>query len=97
MIGQAEKIWLLLIGLTLVGIFFAETGRAGWLLTMTVVVLIMVKGGLVIDYYMDMRSANQRIRNVLRFFIIIIPVLVILVHGLGDEIQQITRSLLITF
>ena len=97
MIGQAEKIWLLLIGLTLVGIFFAETGHAGWLLTMTVVVLIMVKGGLVIDYYMDMRSANQRIRNVLRFFIIIIPVLVILVHGLGDEIQQITRSLLITF
>jgi len=90
MIGQAEKIWLMLIGLTLIGIFFAETGRAGWLLTMTVVMLIVLKGNFVIDYYMDMRSANQRIRNVLRFFIIIIPVLVILVHAWGDEIRRLT-------
>ncbi|MCW8930105.1 MAG: cytochrome C oxidase subunit IV family protein [Gammaproteobacteria bacterium] len=90
MIGNSEKIWLILIGLTLVGIFFAETGQAGWLLTMTVATLIILKGSLVIDYYMDMRSANQRIRNVLRFFIIIIPVMVIMVHGLGDEIRQLT-------
>lgn len=90
MIGLAEKIWFTLIGLTLIGIFFAETGRAGWLLTMTVVFLIVVKGNFVIDYYMDMRSANQRIRNVLRFFIIIIPVLVILVHAWGDEIGRLT-------
>ncbi|MCK5664061.1 MAG: cytochrome C oxidase subunit IV family protein [Thiotrichaceae bacterium] len=90
MIGRAERIWLMLIGLTLVGIFFAETGRAGWLLTMTVVILIVLKGNFVIDYYMDMRSANQRIRNVLRFFIIIIPILVILVHAWGDEIRRLT-------
>ena len=90
MIGRAERIWLMLIGLTLVGIFFAETGRAGWLLTITVVILIVLKGNFVIDYYMDMRSANQRIRNVLRFFIIIIPILVILVHAWGDEIRRMT-------
>ncbi len=90
MIGNAERIWLMLIGLTLVGIFFAETGQAGWLLTMTVVTLIIVKGGLVIDFYMDMRSANQRIRNILRFFIIVIPVLVILIHAWGDEVQRLT-------
>ncbi len=90
MIGHAEKIWLMLIGLTLVGVFFAETGRAGWLLTITVVILIVLKGNFVIDYYMDMRSANQRIRNVLRFFIIIIPILVILVHAWGDEIRRLT-------
>jgi len=89
MIGLAERIWLILIGLTLVGIFFAETGHAGWLLTMTVATLIIVKGNFVIDYYMDMRSANKRIRNILRFFIIIIPVLVILIHAWGDEIRQV--------
>lgn len=90
MIGHAERVWLILIGLTLVGIFFAETGQAGWLLTMTVATLIIVKGGLVIDFYMDMRSANKRIRNVLWFFILIIPALVILVHAWGDEIQRLT-------
>ncbi|RKZ98339.1 MAG: hypothetical protein DRQ43_01645 [Gammaproteobacteria bacterium] len=90
MIGRAERIWLMLIGLTLVGIFFAETGSAGWLLTITVVILIVLKGNFVIDYYMDMRSANQRIRNILRLFIIIIPVLVILVHAWGDVIRRVT-------
>lgn len=90
MIGNAERVWLMLIGLTLVGIFFAETGQAGWLLTITVVTLIFVKGSFVIDFYMDMRSANKRIRNVLRFFIIIIPILVILVHAWGDEIRRLT-------
>ena len=90
MIGHAERIWLILVGLTLVGIFFAETGHAGWLLTMTVATLIIVKSNFVIDYYMDMRSANKRIRNILRFFTIIIPVLVILVHAWGDEIRQLT-------
>ncbi|MCP3849015.1 MAG: cytochrome C oxidase subunit IV family protein [Gammaproteobacteria bacterium] len=89
MIGNAERVWLVLIGLTLVGIFFAETGHAGWLLTLTVATLIIVKGSLIIDYYMDMRSANKQIRNVLRLFITIIPILVILVHAWGDEIQKV--------
>ena len=59
MMGHAEKIWLLLVGLTIVGAIFAETGQASWFLTMTVVILIALKGGIVIDYYMEMRSANQ--------------------------------------
>ncbi|MCW9024998.1 MAG: cytochrome C oxidase subunit IV family protein [Gammaproteobacteria bacterium] len=90
MIGHAEKIWLVLIGLTFVGAALGETGHASWLLTMTVVSLIAFKGGIVIDYYMEMRSANQRMRNILRLFIILIPVLVILIHAWGDEFRQLT-------
>jgi cytochrome c oxidase subunit IV len=90
MIGHAERIWLTLIGLTFVGALLGERGHAGWLLTFTVVILIAVKGGIVIDYYMEMRLANQRMRNILRFFIILIPVLVILSHGWGDAIRRLT-------
>lgn len=90
MIGHAERIWLILIGLTLVGALLGETGNAGWLLTSTVVILIALKGGIVIDYYMEMRSANQRIRNFLLLFIILVPILVILSHGWGESIRRLT-------
>ena len=90
MIGHAEKIWLTLIGLTFAGALLGETGHAGWPLTLTVFFLIAVKGGIVMDHYMEMRSANTRIRNVLRLFITLIPLLVIFSHGWGDVIRRLT-------
>lgn len=90
MIGYTEIIWLALIGLTFVGALLGETGNAGWPLTLTVVGLIFVKGSIVIDHYMEMRSANQRIRNVLRLFITLIPILVILSFSWGEEIRRLT-------
>lgn len=90
MFGHAEKIWLTLIGLTLLGALLGETGKAGWPLTLTVVGLIFVKGSIVIDHYIEMRSANQRIRNVLRLFITLIPILVILSFGWGEAIRRLT-------
>ncbi|MEW8627066.1 MAG: cytochrome C oxidase subunit IV family protein [Candidatus Thiodiazotropha sp.] len=89
-IGHAEKIWLSLIGLTLVAAVLSETGEAGWPLALTVAVLIAVKGGIVIDHYMEMRLANRRFRNVLRLFIIVVPVMVIISYGFGDFLRQLT-------
>ena len=97
MIGQAERIWLMLIGLTFVGVFLGERGEAGWLLTLVAVTLIALKGSIVIDYYMDMRSANKKIRKVLQVFVFLIPVLVVFVQGWSNEISQITKSILIQF
>ena len=90
MIGHTEKFWLALIGLTLAGALLGETGHAGWPLTLTVSFLIAFKGGIVIDHYMEMRSANSRIRNILRLFITLIPLLVIISHGWGDVIRRLT-------
>jgi hypothetical protein len=90
MIGHTERIWLILIGLTFLGALLGERGQAGWLLTMTVVVLIALKGSIVIDHYMEMRSANQRIRNILRLFVMLIPALVILSHLWGEDIRRLT-------
>jgi hypothetical protein len=90
MIGRTEKIWLVLIGLTFAGALLGETGHAGWPLTLTVFFLIAFKGGIVIDHYMEMRSANTRIRNILRIFVILIPLLVIISHGWGEVIRRLT-------
>ena len=80
----------MLIGLTFLGAFFGETGNAGWPLALTVACLIFVKGAVVIDHYMEMRTANQRIRNVLRLFVTLLPVLVIISFGWGEAIRRLT-------
>ncbi|MCU7890814.1 MAG: cytochrome C oxidase subunit IV family protein [Candidatus Thiodiazotropha sp. (ex Ustalcina ferruginea)] len=90
MIGHTERIWLMLIGLTLLGALLGEKGHAGWLLTLTVAILLALKGGIVVDHYMEMRSANQRIRNILRLFVMLIPILVIFIHSWGEDIRRLT-------
>lgn len=88
--GHAERIWLALIALTGAGAFFAETGRASWFLAVVVAGLIAVKGRLVIDHYMEMNTANTRIRRVLHLFVTVVPLLVLLSHGWSDVIRRIT-------
>ena len=90
MIGSAEKVWLALIALTLLGALLGETGDAGWPLTLTVVALIYIKGSVVIDHYMEMRMANRRIRNVLRLFVTVVPILVMVSFNWGDAIRRLT-------
>lgn len=90
MIGKAERIWLLLLALTLAGAWLAETGHAGWPLTLVVAGLIAFKGRMVIDHYMEITGAHPRIRAVLHGFVTLVPLLVIFSHGWGDVIRRLT-------
>ncbi|MDP1526444.1 MAG: cytochrome C oxidase subunit IV family protein [Rhodocyclaceae bacterium] len=88
--GHAEKIWLLLIGLTAAGAWLAESGQSSWGLSLVVAGLIGTKGHLVIDHYMEMRTANQRFRRLLHVFVVLVPVLVLLSHGFSDVLKRLT-------
>lgn len=88
--GHAEKIWLLLVGLTATGAWLAETGHSSWTLACVVAGLIAFKGRMVIDHYMEMTSANTRIRRVLYVFITIVPLLVLVSHGWSDVLRRLT-------
>ncbi|MCX8085854.1 MAG: cytochrome C oxidase subunit IV family protein [Rhodocyclaceae bacterium] len=88
--GHAEQIWLLLLGLTGTGAWLAETGQAGWPLSLTVAGLIAWKGRLVIDHYMEMTTADARLRRVMYAFIVAVPLLVLASHGLGDALRDFT-------
>ncbi|MDM8547809.1 cytochrome C oxidase subunit IV family protein [Candidatus Venteria ishoeyi] len=87
---HAEKTWLLLVSLTLVGTWLAETGNAGWPLTLIVVFLIGFKSTVVIDHYMEMRFANRRIRFTLLLFISLTVLMVIISYGWGDGLKDLT-------
>lgn len=86
-----ERIWLLLVALTLAGAWLAETGQVGWLISLCVAGLIMLKGRLVIDHYMEMAASRTRLRLGLYGFITLIPILVLLSHGWGETIRHLTR------
>lgn len=88
--GRAERIWLLLVALTGAGTWLAETGEAGWGLTLTVAGLIALKGRLVIDHYMEMTDASPPLRRVLRAFVIVVPLLVLASQGFGAAIAGLT-------
>ncbi|SEH05879.1 Uncharacterised protein [Candidatus Venteria ishoeyi] len=90
MMKHAEKTWLLLVSLTLVGTWLAETGNAGWPLTLIVVFLIGFKSTVVIDHYMEMRFANRRIRFTLLLFISLTVLMVIISYGWGDGLKDLT-------
>lgn len=88
--AHAEKIWLLLLTLTLGSAWLGETGHAGWPLAFVVAGLIVFKGRMVIDHYMEMTSANTRIRRVLYMFVIIVPLMVLLSHGWSEALRRLT-------
>lgn len=86
----AERVWVLLLALTAAGAWLGETGGRGWALTLTVALLIALKGRLVIDHYMGMRDANRTIRRVLYAFVGVVAALVLLSHGFGAAIARLT-------
>ncbi|MCW8982708.1 MAG: cytochrome C oxidase subunit IV family protein [Gammaproteobacteria bacterium] len=87
-IGHTEKIWLILIGLTILGATLAEAGHAGWPLTLTVAFLIGFKAIMVVDHYMEMRLANRRIRRTLLVFIVLIILMVFISQGFGNVVRS---------
>ena len=90
MLGTAEKIWLGLVSLTLFAALLAETGQAGWPLSLAVAGTILVKSGLLIEHYMEMSTAKVSFRLALYVFVILVALLVLLTHGYSEEIKRLT-------
>jgi len=89
-IRLTEWTWLTLVGLTGASTFFAETGHAGWPLTLVVTGLIAIKGRLVIERYMEMATALRGLRLALYTFLGITTLLVLLSHGTGETLRRLT-------
>lgn len=90
--GHAERIWLLLVGLTLAGAGLGEMGGQGWPLTVTVAFLIAFKGRLVVDHYMEMRRASPVLRRLVLAFTVVLPILALLTHVFGPDIARVSAA-----
>ena len=84
-------VWILLIGLTLGGAALGESAEPGFWVTATVAAIMMLKGRLVIDHFMELTNASPSIRRMVRLYAVAIPGLLILAYLFGPQIARMTR------
>lgn len=82
--------WIILVGLTLVGVAIGEGADPGLWVTLTVAAIAAVKGRLIIDQFMELGGAHPAIRRLVRLFGLLVPALILIVHLFGPQIAEVT-------
>lgn len=83
-----DLLWLLLVALTLGGALLGETAEPGIGLALVVVLTMAIKGRVVVDHFMEMKSANRSLRNLMRAYFYVLPLVTLLVYLFGDHIAR---------
>lgn len=85
-----HAVWLLLMAVTLGSALLAESGQVSVLITLAVCLGITVKGCLVVDRLMELRSANRYIRFAMMLYFYLVPLLILLVYLIPDPLARMT-------
>ena len=83
-----DMLFLLLVLLTVGGALLGESAETGSTVLIMVVLSMAVKGRLVIDYFMEMRDANRTLRNLMRAYFYVLPLLTAVVYLFGGAIAR---------
>lgn len=81
---------LALVVLTLTGALLGEVGKPGFWVTLSVAVMMAVKGRLVIDQFLELGNAHTSIRALMRLYANLIPALVMITYLFGPQIARLT-------
>ncbi len=84
-------IWLLLMGITINNAIIAETADTTLFITIIIASATAFKGYMVVDHFMELRTANRLIRNMMRAYFYVIPLLIVLVHAFPAQIARMTQ------
>ncbi|AWB65614.1 hypothetical protein C2869_03805 [Saccharobesus litoralis] len=74
---KLEFVWLVLIGLTLFSVLFAENNQTKLSICL-VMIAVSLKGQLVIDRLMGLNNARPTIRGLMLAYFVVVPVLITL-------------------
>jgi hypothetical protein len=83
--------WLILLGLTLTGAGLGDGASPGLSLTLIVATITALKGGMVIEEFLEVSGARPGIRYPVRIFGLLVPLCMVLVYLYGPQIAQLTR------
>ena len=83
-----DLLWLLLVAMTLGGALLGEAAATGSTLLVVVVVTMAIKGRLVIDHFMEMRDANRTLRNLMRAYFYVLPLITVVVYLFAEELSR---------
>lgn len=83
-----DLLWVLLLALTLGGALLGETAEPGAAVALFVVLSMALKGRLVVDYFMEMKTANRTLRTLMRVYFYVLPGVTLLVYLFGERIAR---------
>jgi hypothetical protein len=82
--------WILLVILTLAGAGLGEGASPGMGLTLIVAFITALKGGMVIEEFLEISGARPGLRYPVRVFGLLVPVCMVLVYLYGPQIARLT-------
>lgn len=85
-----DRLWLLLVTLTLGGALLGEAADSGFIVTLIISLTMAFKGRMVVDHFMELKNANSTIRNLMRAYFYVLPAVTVLSYLFGDWIARLT-------
>lgn len=85
-----DRLWLLLVALTLGGAWIGEAVGPGLAVTLIISLTMAFKGRIVVDHFMELKTANRMLRNLMRGFFYVLPAVNVLTILFGDWLARLT-------
>lgn len=82
--------WLMLVTLTLLSALFADSLEPNSWITLVVCLTIMVKGQVIVDVFMGLKTAPNKIRYMMLAYFYVLPPMVAIALIFPNAIEQIT-------
>lgn len=83
-------LWLLLVALTLGGAYLGEAAEPGLAVTLVISLTMAFKGRIIVDHFMELKTANRTIRKLMRAYFYVLPLVVVLTTLFGDRLARLT-------
>jgi cytochrome c oxidase subunit IV len=79
---QATLTWLLLISLTLISVLIGQLFNQAVIFTITIMLIVIIKGQQIIDVFMEMGNAPKGWRILMLSYAVIVPLIICIVSCL---------------
>jgi hypothetical protein len=85
-----DLLWLLLVALTLGGSYLGDAAEPGLAVTLVIALTMAFKGRIIIDHFMELKTANRTVRSLMRAYFYVLPLVVVLTTLFGDWLARLT-------
>lgn len=85
-----DRLWIVLVALTLGGALVGESTDPSFAVTVIISLTMAFKGRVVVDHFMELKTANRTIRNLMRAYFYVLPAVTVLTSLYGDWIARLT-------
>ena len=86
-----DILWVCLMVLTIINAAIAEQAEPSFLVTLVICSIIVLKARLVIDYFMELKSASPYIYHLMNAYFYVFPVLALLVWLFPEQLVELIQ------